>query len=390
MALVRMLEEQQCKKVSTTLKEAVLEQGDVQAALQEYVEQQQALCTQAPKMALVQWSVATVGHDKDIVYSHSCHGRHAWQCEVKIKFLPGEPSYQGKVHRNKKLAEQCAAQTACNAHATELSTANAAARFKVLQKKRKVRSYLMDGVDSRGLPDTPGGTPIVSAGFIPATPGAPAVTSSLEQNRDFTAKDACSTPPRTSRTPAGEEASKTNEDREEIEKVMMAGHKAVMAKEQKKHNREVELLRAQLQEAKDQAAKEREERRKEHEKVVKQRRLSDHEHTKKIEGLQRVLDDVIDQGIAEQQAHRRKIEEHEQLQKESARLSELVCKLREDQRRGAAFECKICWEAEATHIVLPCGHFCMCKGCAQRVLHSTGKCPVCKVGVHSDFKVFTC
>ena len=40
-------------------------------------------------------------------------------------------------------------------------------------------------------------------------------------------------------------------------------------------------------------------------------------------------------------------------------------------------ECKICWEANRTHVFIPCGHVCACRSCSQRVMASERKCPFC-------------
>ncbi|EJK45357.1 hypothetical protein THAOC_36031 [Thalassiosira oceanica] len=40
-------------------------------------------------------------------------------------------------------------------------------------------------------------------------------------------------------------------------------------------------------------------------------------------------------------------------------------------------ECTICWEADRTHVFIPCGHVCACHSCSQRVMASKKKCPFC-------------
>eukprot|EP00931_Biecheleriopsis_adriatica_P012507 TRINITY_DN11366_c0_g1_i2.p1 TRINITY_DN11366_c0_g1~~TRINITY_DN11366_c0_g1_i2.p1 ORF type:complete len:381 (-),score=95.80 TRINITY_DN11366_c0_g1_i2:23-1165(-) len=186
-----------------------------------------------------------------------------------------------------------------------------------------------------------------------------------------------------------EAAEEKREAMENMAKSLSDGHKAAMAEEKQRHNREVEMLNEQLLEAKGRAAKDQRQ-------LLDQRQQSDKMHAKMAE-LQSVLDDVIDQGHAEQRAHKQTQEELEQqkikermlLQKEKeerARSSELLNKL----RRGETHECKICWDSAATHAVLPCGHFCMCKRCVENVIRSSGKCPVCKCAVESDVKVFMC
>jgi hypothetical protein len=41
-------------------------------------------------------------------------------------------------------------------------------------------------------------------------------------------------------------------------------------------------------------------------------------------------------------------------------------------------ECVVCLDEEQNHIVVPCGHFCLCEGCASKVGAAGGECPVCR------------
>jgi len=48
-------------------------------------------------------------------------------------------------------------------------------------------------------------------------------------------------------------------------------------------------------------------------------------------------------------------------------------------------ECVICWNAAATHVVVPCGHLCMCPDCIPKELES---CPVCRGPMAHVMKVY--
>jgi hypothetical protein len=50
-------------------------------------------------------------------------------------------------------------------------------------------------------------------------------------------------------------------------------------------------------------------------------------------------------------------------------------------------DCVICMDAEKTHILVPCGHQCVCHQCADVVLGG-GICPVCRGDVRSVVKVY--
>ena len=48
--------------------------------------------------------------------------------------------------------------------------------------------------------------------------------------------------------------------------------------------------------------------------------------------------------------------------------------------------CVVCLDMTPTHIVVPCGHHCLCAGCASMKLDS---CPMCKGSIGQIIKVFT-
>lgn len=54
-----------------------------------------------------------------------------------------------------------------------------------------------------------------------------------------------------------------------------------------------------------------------------------------------------------------------------------------EEERSAA-ECVVCWN-EATYIVIPCGHFCLCTNCVPKGLD---KCPICRGAITQVVKVF--
>ena len=39
--------------------------------------------------------------------------------------------------------------------------------------------------------------------------------------------------------------------------------------------------------------------------------------------------------------------------------------------------CIVCMDAAITHIMVPCGHLCLCEACSGRVMASRGACPKC-------------
>ena len=43
-----------------------------------------------------------------------------------------------------------------------------------------------------------------------------------------------------------------------------------------------------------------------------------------------------------------------------------------------ADECCVCWAPDKSHTFVPCGHYCVCKGCADRIMAASKECPVCR------------
>jgi hypothetical protein len=47
-------------------------------------------------------------------------------------------------------------------------------------------------------------------------------------------------------------------------------------------------------------------------------------------------------------------------------------------------ECVVCWSFAKTHVVVPCGHKCLCEACAAK----TTQCPMCRRSAHCVIRVF--
>lgn len=57
---------------------------------------------------------------------------------------------------------------------------------------------------------------------------------------------------------------------------------------------------------------------------------------------------------------------------------------------GSVGECVVCFDASATHIVVPCGHQALCRRCAQRYLPPSERqsCPCCRGRIERIIEVF--
>ena len=52
-----------------------------------------------------------------------------------------------------------------------------------------------------------------------------------------------------------------------------------------------------------------------------------------------------------------------------------------------AGECTVCLDALNTHVLVPCGHKCVCAGCAEKV-RAHGHCPICRTQIVWVCEVF--
>jgi hypothetical protein len=57
---------------------------------------------------------------------------------------------------------------------------------------------------------------------------------------------------------------------------------------------------------------------------------------------------------------------------------------------GAAVdaECCVCMESAKSHVFIPCGHVCVCQGCAEQVMASSKECPMCRQVSISFYRVY--
>jgi len=48
--------------------------------------------------------------------------------------------------------------------------------------------------------------------------------------------------------------------------------------------------------------------------------------------------------------------------------------------------CVVCMEAERSHVFIPCGHVCLCEGCATS--QTWAECPVCRVAAQGVMRIY--
>mmetsp|Transcript_55022 Transcript_55022/g.126568 ORF Transcript_55022/g.126568 Transcript_55022/m.126568 type:complete len:143 (-) Transcript_55022:34-462(-) len=50
--------------------------------------------------------------------------------------------------------------------------------------------------------------------------------------------------------------------------------------------------------------------------------------------------------------------------------------------------CAICLDEPSSHVLIPCGHFCLCAQCAHVVLSGSRQCPMCRLVCEQAVKVY--
>jgi hypothetical protein len=51
--------------------------------------------------------------------------------------------------------------------------------------------------------------------------------------------------------------------------------------------------------------------------------------------------------------------------------------------------CVVCFDAPKDHLIVPCGHQCVCARCAEQLTNTrTPTCPVCRGPIRETVKVF--
>ena len=63
---------------------------------------------------------------------------------------------------------------------------------------------------------------------------------------------------------------------------------------------------------------------------------------------------------------------------------------KEKEARNNKETCVVCMDEKRTHIIMPCGHYCLCEECAEKINKGTGtkKCPICRGSINSFSQVF--
>ena len=73
-----------------------------------------------------------------------------------------------------------------------------------------------------------------------------------------------------------------------------------------------------------------------------------------------------------------------------ARRQQVQAKLGSTSARVTQEElCIVCLDAPKDHIIVPCGHQCVCGACAQRLKRTASPtCPLCRVDILQTYRVF--
>ena len=61
-----------------------------------------------------------------------------------------------------------------------------------------------------------------------------------------------------------------------------------------------------------------------------------------------------------------------------------------DEHSSAQKQCVVCLDEENDHIMIPCGHKCVCKVCSDKIMAMGHDklCPICRQGISIVYRVF--
>lgn len=69
------------------------------------------------------------------------------------------------------------------------------------------------------------------------------------------------------------------------------------------------------------------------------------------------------------------------------KLKDVRIKMLKKQINTFAKHCIVCWENPADHVLVPCGHICLCTECVKNKAHGS-KCPHCRAAYTSVYKCY--
>jgi len=103
-----------------------------------------------------------------------------------------------------------------------------------------------------------------------------------------------------------------------------------------------------------------------------------------LEAASDQLENLVEPAQAAEAACVRSKERHDQDVLEAEMLDDIMGAVKRD-KKGKFGECVTCMDKPATHVVLGCGHLCLCKDCTDTIMqgdYATQKCPYCRQEFH--------
>jgi hypothetical protein len=72
----------------------------------------------------------------------------------------------------------------------------------------------------------------------------------------------------------------------------------------------------------------------------------------------------------------------------ACQVSENQAPVYQPQAPSCSAECKVCFDKEADHLCMPCGHMCCCRDCLEAVRRGGGLCPICRARITAIQRVY--
>jgi hypothetical protein len=78
----------------------------------------------------------------------------------------------------------------------------------------------------------------------------------------------------------------------------------------------------------------------------------------------------------------------DELSAKTAQISDLNERVKQLAKKGAKY-CAVCFVKENDHAFIPCGHKCMCLGCAELTMNKFKTCPYCRTKITSIQRIYS-
>ncbi|KOO32995.1 sap DNA-binding domain-containing protein [Chrysochromulina tobinii] len=114
------------------------------------------------------------------------------------------------------------------------------------------------------------------------------------------------------------------------------------------------------------------------------------EHADEVRAIQKELDALRSQLMKMEVAQMNELEKQRLRAQADAEMLSLVMTIANELREERdAHRCCVCMVTERSALLLPCKHAVLCQPCAATVRGSSGRCPLCRMGIEDVIQIFS-